>query len=156
MMHHTTKHRLLLFILSLLLAIPMAAQRPHDGNVQARFFEAKASEMCAKLLLSPEQKEKFLPIYKAYDAEMRAVRTKYRVDRNCTDSMERTKMRLTRQAKSQELRLKYVDKFSKVLTAEQVEKFYKTENDIQQRAKHRKEQRKDGNAGRQHGNRQPK
>ena len=156
MMHHTTKHRLLLFILSLLLAIPMAAQRPHNGNVQARFFEAKASEMCAKLLLSPEQKEKFLPIYKAYDEEMRAVWTKYRVGKNCTDSMERTKMRLTRQAKSQELRLKYVDKFSKVLTAKQVEKFYKTENDIQQRAKHRKEQRKDGNAGRLHGNRQPK
>ena len=156
MMHHTTKHRLLLFILSLLLAIPMAAQRPHNGNVQARFFEAKASEMCAKLLLSPEQKEKFLPIYKAYDEEMRAVWTKYRVDKNCTDSMERTKMRLTRQAKSQELRLKYVYKFSKVLTAEQVEKFYKTENDIQQRAKHRKEQRKDGNAGRLHGNRQVK
>ena len=152
MKHHTTKHHLLLLILSLLLAIPMAAQRPHNGNVQARFFEATASEMCSKLLLTPEQKEKFLPLYKAYDEEMRAVWTKYRVEKGCTNSMERTKMRLTRQAKLQELRLQYVDKFSNVLTAEQVEKLYKVENDIQQRAKQRKEHRKDGNTGGPHRN----
>ena len=137
----------LVLALSLLLALPLAAQRPGDGDVQARFFEAKASEMCTRLKLTPEQKEKFLPLYKAYDEEMRTIWTKYRVKEDCTNNMERTKMRLTRQSKSQELRLMYVDKFGKVLTAEQVEKFYKVEKDIQQRAMHRKEHHKGGKPG---------
>lgn len=137
------KHYLIL-ILSLVFCLPMAAQRPQNPDVQERFFEAKAKEMCERLQLTAEQKEKFLPIYKAYDEEMRKTWTKYRVEKDSKNSVERTKMRLKRQEKLQEIRLKYLDKFSKVLSGNQVENFYKVENDIQERAKRAKESHRRG------------
>lgn len=134
----------LIFLITLLMSFPMSAQNPDKADAQCRFFEAKTTEMCKRLRLTDEQKARFIPIYKAYDQDMRKAWVKYCVKKDSKDDVQRTKMRLMRQKKLQEIRLSYIDKFGKVLTDKQVEKFYKVESDIQRQAKHRREVHKHG------------
>lgn len=48
------------------------------------------------------------------------------------------KHRMARQQRAQEIRMNYTDKFAKVLSPNQLQKFYKVENGIQKRLRERK------------------
>ena len=54
------------------------------------------------------------------------------------EKLARTKKRMECQQQAQALRLKYLDEFATVLSAEQVNKFFQVEHNIQKKLKDRK------------------
>ena len=111
--------------------------------------------------MTDEQKSKFIPIYRRYTEEMRSVaipRHKKAAERNkqeakgdqkagehkkkeLTDEekLERQRKHIESQMQIQSIRLKYMDEFSKVLTAKQVNKLYEVENKIHKKLKERRQ-----------------
>lgn len=143
-------HLLLAFFCALgasSLNLPQPQQQDKNREeVNQRLFEAKATEICERLMLTADQKSKFVPLYRKYDREMRQVWQKNREQSKPLNNVERTKMHIKCQQKVQDIRLKYVDKFSKILTGNQLDEFYRIETEMQQRIKHRKNGKPGGNS----------
>ncbi len=64
------------------------------------------------------------------------------------EKLNRMKLRMEKQKQAQDIRLKYLDEFSKILTAKQVNKLYEVENKMQKKLKDRR-QHPQGNKKRQ-------
>lgn len=140
-MRHTIQFLLALFFSLSTLAVAQPQQPRHERSreeVNRQLFEAKCTEMCSRLKLTNEQKTKFVPLYKAYDAKIRQVWQKYRVTKKEASSAEKAKMQIKRQQKLQEVRLDYIDKFSKILTDSQFDEFLRIEKEMQNRVRYRK------------------
>ena len=125
--------KLLLFAVLMLTFARVNAQEKKGGDVNEKAFEAKVREMVYRLRLTDEQKAKFVPVYRRYNEEMRAAwgpKTERKADET---NVTRIKHNMERQQRVQAVQLKYVDDFAKVLTDEQVDRFFKVEKKIQQK-----------------------
>ena len=165
----------LLLMLMLLVTSRAAAQKPSDDFAH-RLFEARLAEVCLRLDLTDEVKEKFAPIYEQYCNDMQALRPKqqkppkmnpdgkdmqkkpgkphpngggmdkphpkdggmdkpHRGEADMTDAekLKGIKDRMEAQHRAQEIRLAYLEKFSTILSDNQLVKFYEVEDDIQRK-----------------------
>lgn len=128
-------------MLLVIVAITAGAQEKKNENFAERMFEAKVREMTYRLELTDAQKEKFVPIYRQYNNEMRAAwgeRRKPGKPANEQESLAATKAKMERQQRAQAVRIKYVDEFAKVLDAKQVKRFFEVENNMQKKMMQRK------------------
>ena len=114
-------------------SISIQAQNTHKLN--DRYFQAKVSELTMRLKMDDRQKEKFIPIYRRYSEEMRATVGVRPHPKHLTDAerLELTKRRMHRQQQAQAIRMRYVDEFATVLSAQQVSRFFEVEGEIQRK-----------------------
>jgi len=131
--------KLLFYILMTLLWVPAMAQHSNTRQFNQRLFDAKVAQIVKSLNMTDEKKAQFVPIYKDYSEEM--IKVWNELESSSGDEMEQLKRDMLRQERSQAIRLKYTDRFAKVLTAQEISKFYKVENEIQRRLKERRNQR---------------
>lgn len=159
-------------LLLMLVALTTAAQdkEKNKERLAENFFNAKVSELVYRLDMTEEQKEKFIPIYRRYNDEIKTVmgprkpgfhhprHKRHSVEGKCPEGMKShqecdnqqeckqqkehkkqltdeekivlTKQKLEKQQQAQAIRLKYVDEFSTVLSAQQVSRFFEVEKDI--------------------------
>ena len=125
--------QVVLSILFCLMAISGMAQK--HGSFNERLFNAKVAEITYQL-------SDFRPIYMQYNKDMIAA---WGTEENMAEPAKTSeeaaalvKHRMARQQRAQEIRMNYTDKFAKVLSANQLQKFYKVENGIQKRLRERK------------------
>lgn len=150
----------------MLVALTATAQDKKSETLNEKYFDAKVSELVYRLDMTDEQKTKFIPVYRRYIEELRTVaipRHKKAAERNKHEAkgdqkagehkkkemteeekLERLHKRIESQMQIQSIRLKYMDEFSKVLTAKQVNKFYEVEDKIQKKLKERRQHPKGG------------
>lgn len=152
-------------LLMLVIACGATAQKPGSGDFAHRLFEARLAEVCLRLGLSDEMKEKFAPIYEQYCNDLQALRPKPMPQKGSkmhpaeggkqrrpsephpkdgmppmrkegmtdAEKVKGIKGRMEAQHRAQEIRLAYLEKFSAILTDNQLVKFYEVEEDIQKR-----------------------
>ncbi|MBO9635785.1 MAG: hypothetical protein J7578_21955 [Chitinophagaceae bacterium] len=110
-------------ILAILFTISFATLAQDGGGKQnGQKIEAlKVAYITNKLNLSPEEAQKFWPVYNKYSDELRKVRQEGR--QNKTPELEIEEKILA-------IRKKYNVEFSKVLTAEKVNAFFKAEKEF--------------------------
>jgi len=141
-------------VMLMFVALTATAQDKKGEALNEKYFNAKVSELVYRLDMSDEQKEKFIPIYRRYNDEMHAVmgprmknKGEWKKDGEKKDGeakepkqklteeekLARTKQRMETQQKVQNIRLKYMDEFCKVLDAAQMNKFYEVEKKIQKK-----------------------
>ena len=142
-------------MLLVLVAMTTAAQDKDHKKLRENFFNHKVEELAQTLNMSEEQKEKFVPIYRRYNDEMRAAIGPRKLGerkppkdcdkkphKDCDnkkpalseeEQLERTKRKMENQQKAQAIRLKYVDEYATVLTAQQVNQLFEVEKDIAKR-----------------------
>lgn len=131
------KTKSLLFVLLLFVgSLATAAQSSRTRSFSQRLFDAKVAEISHCLNMSKEKEKKFVPIYREYSEEM--IRAWNELVTNSTDETEQLKQSVRRQERSQAIRLKYTDRFATVLSAAEIQKLYKVENEIQRRLRERK------------------
>ena len=116
-----------------------------------RFFDAKIREFVYRLDIKDSQKADFVAVYQRYNDEVRATMGKKERPDKKPETAEAAaaavKSRLENQNKAQDIRIKYVDEFAKVLTPEQLLRFYEVEAQIQHKLMDRKNGPKDGDRG---------
>ncbi len=128
----------------LLCLITLTITAQYRGTFNERLFNAKVDEITYRLRLSDKQVEQFRPIYKEYNKDMIAAwgnleKTVTQDEEQATTTAStQVKQRLERQRRAQDVRIRYTDKFATVLTPNQLERFFKVENDIQRRLRDRK------------------
>ena len=150
------------FLISLLIglsALTAFGQEKSDA-VNQRYFEAKIRELVYHLNLTDGQKEAFIPIYRRYNDEMRAVVGERKKPESRPGTSEEAaavaKARIERQRQAQSIRMKYVDEFATVLEPDQLNRLYEVEGQIQrklmnrQNGNHRGEGRRSGEGRRPH------
>lgn len=139
--------QVIMSIVLMLVALTATAQDNQRAALNEKYFNAKVSELVYRLDISDEQKAKFVPVYRRYTEEMRAtMRQRTRQSKPATDEerLARTKQRMERQQQAQAVRLKYVDEFSTVLSAQQVSKFFEVENSMQRKLMERRTHHRKG------------
>jgi Spy/CpxP family protein refolding chaperone len=162
------KKQLILFLVSLC-ALSVSAQHVKNDSIHERFFNAKVRELVYRLEMTDDQKTKFVPVYRKYNDEMRAVWAEGRpkngegrkVEKGEHQKHERSsaevaafkKKHMQMQQKAQNVQMKYLDEFAKVLNAKQMSNFYEVEAKIQKKLMERKghkggDMRRDGKPGR--------
>lgn len=128
--------RMLIPILLCLSSMTAICQEKAD-DVNNRFFDAKIREFVYRLELNDTQRDAFIPIYKCYNDEMRAAVGDMKKDRKPAETSEeaaaRAKEHIERQQRAQDVRLKYVDEFAKVLSPSQLNRLFEVENQIQRK-----------------------
>ena len=132
------------FLISLLIglsALTAFGQEKSDA-VNQRYFEAKIRELVYHLNLTDGQKEAFIPIYRRYNDEMRAVVGERKMPESRPGTSEEAaavaKARIERQQQAQSIRMKYVDEFATVLEPDQLNRLYEVESQIQRKLMSRK------------------
>lgn len=129
------------FIITILVMLTVTASAQDSVKINERYFQAKVSELALRLEMTDSQKSRFVPIYRRYSEEMRAVLViKQRPSKPLTDEerLELTKRKMQRQQQAQTIRMRYVDEFSTVLSAGQVSRFYEAESEIQKKLMQRR------------------
>ena len=129
------------FIITILVMLTVTASAQDSVKINERYFQAKVSELALRLEMTDSQKSRFIPIYRRYSEEMRAVVViKQRPSKPLTDKerLELTKRKMRRQQQAQTIRMRYVDEFSTVLSASQVSRFYEVESEIQKKLMQRR------------------
>ena len=127
----------------LLMQFTASASAQNTQKLNERYFQAKVRELTMRLDMSDSQKEKFVPIYRRYSEEMRATVGEYKKPAKPLTNEERlalTKRKMERQQQAQSIRMKYVDEFATILSADQVSRFFEVENEIQRKLMQRRQQ----------------
>jgi len=140
-------------------AQPQGRQGAKAQKVKERVETAHIAFLTKQLELTPEEAQVFWPIYNQYQAEMKAVRAKYRqksgalelesID-NMTDK-EAIKAMQDHKALMDEthaIKAKYHTKFLEVLSPKKVLKLYAAEREFKQRVLRRMRQGQHGQGGR--------
>lgn len=134
--------RLLISLLIGFSALTAFGQEKSEA-VNQRYFEAKIRELVYHLNLTDQQKEAFIPIYRRYNDEMRAVVGERKKPESRPGTSEEaaavTKARIDRQQQAQSIRMKYVDAFATVLKPDQLSRLYEVEGQIQRKLMNRKD-----------------
>ena len=140
--------QVLITMLLFVAAMTAGAQNDKAAAINEKFFQAKVSEVAQRLEMTDEQRAKFEPVYRRYNNEMRALwgrrpkrhRSEDGQREPLTDEqkLQLTKHRMERQQQAQAIRLKYIDEFATVLTAQQVSRFYEVEGQIQRKLMNRR------------------
>lgn len=125
-------------------ALGVIADDADNGTLNERFYQAKLQELVQRLSITSNQKAKFEPMYRDYCEEMTALWASRKQPISATSSSSKAaaieKRKMEMQQRAQGIRMKYIDKFATVLTANQVERFFEVESAIQKKLKERKEQ----------------
>lgn len=143
-------------ILSALLfatVLSAAAQNEKNDSIYEKFLNAKVRELTYRLEITDEQKANFVNVYRKYNDEMRAAwgaRHKKAPKAELAEKKDKSKQlssadvanakrkQMERQQKAQNVQMKYLDEFAKVLDAKQLNKFYETEAKIQKKLMERR------------------
>lgn len=104
---------------------------PNNPNKGEKVEAIKIGYITQKLNLSPEEAQRFFPIYNQYVAEIRAVNQ----DQNKMPELEREKKILS-------IRDKYDGEFKKVISADKVNTFFSLEKDFRQMVQKELQQRR--------------
>ncbi len=123
-------------MIALLLMITIIASAQNVQKINERYFQAKVSELALRLEMTDSQKAKFVPVYRRYSEEMRqTVGVRQQPSKNLSDEerLELTKRKMQRQQQAQAIRIKYLEEFSKFLSASQVSRFFEVESEIQKK-----------------------
>ena len=131
------------FILStfLLLFTASAVYGRQTRPAQQRIHAAKMAYMADRLQLTPEQSAAFVPVYKNYESDFRAIRApfvkKYKLDEveEGTGNMtvrQYVEDDLDYQQQVLELKRSYNDRFLKVITSRQLADMYIAEREFKQ------------------------
>ena len=137
--------KLTIMVLLLMMSITAAAQNSADSGakINERFYQAKVRELVYRLHITDEQKVKFEPIYRSYCQEMTALWAerkkpiKSQSKSATTAAIEKRKIEM--QQRAQGIRMKYIDRFATVLNAQQLERFYEVESQIQKKLMERQQ-----------------
>jgi len=140
--------------LLLLTSLSVAAQNAKNDSINEKFFNAKVRELTYRLDIKDDQKAKFVSVYRRYNDEMRAAWGGPRMKKGTkkTDAQKKDaqrkrtsadvaaaqKRKIELQQKAQNVQMKYLDEFAKVLDAKQMSKFYEVESKIQKKLMERK------------------
>ena len=138
--------KMMMIMLLGLTTLMAAAQTDKGSAINEKFFAAKMSELVYRLDMTDEQKVKFEPIYRRYCEELKGLWCNRKHRGKALTDEERlavTKQKLERQERAQAIRLKYLDEFATVLTAQQVSRFYEVEKSMQKKLQDRKQHIRD-------------
>ena len=133
--------QMFLSIILMMAALTASAQTHRADSLNERLFDAKVREMVYRLRITDEQKPKFIPIYRRYTEEMIAAWGEHRRPTRPTTTEEAAAMqkrKMERQQRAQAIRIRYIDELATVLNAEQLNRFYDVESDIQKKLKARR------------------
>jgi hypothetical protein len=126
---------LMIFVLAVSLTV-MAQENPK--NEAGRLEAFKIAYLTKKLNLSPEEAQRFWPIYNKYQQELRTARV---------DNRQQQPNEIEREEKILNIRKKYNDEFSRALNKEKVNTLYKSEREfgamVQKELIERRQQRMD-------------
>jgi hypothetical protein len=111
-----------------------------DKEAMAKIESARIALITERLGLTPEQAEKFWPIYREYNQQRRLLREEFRdarqsVDKeNLTEEQSRELMKKALDLKQRELNLEneYSQKMSRCISAQQILQLRAAEHDFQQ------------------------
>ncbi|UYZ59785.1 hypothetical protein [Hymenobacter latericus] len=131
-------HLLLLMLLALGAGAPAMAQRPGGGPRMERLESARVAYITEKLALTPEQSQRFWPLYNEYTDKRRALRREggqtMRGKDFTTMSDREIQAALDQQfaTRQNELNLDkdYVKRFQKVITLRQVAQLQQAEREF--------------------------
>ena len=113
------------------------AQDGHSHERKENIEAAKVAFLTDKMGLTPEQSQKFWPIYNEYEAKRRAMIKSYRIDfRQDVDELtdEQVEARVAKifDMKEKELALdkEYAERYQKVISVKQLVKLYRGEREF--------------------------
>lgn len=128
-----------LLLLSFLIGYTFTGMAQDDRPVEGRIEAYKIAFLTKKLSLSPEEAQKFWPIYNKYSDEIRRVQIESR--QNKIDEIKREEMILN-------IRKKFNSEFTKALTSDKVNTFFRVEKEfngqVQKEMLERRQQRMEG------------
>jgi Spy/CpxP family protein refolding chaperone len=137
------KKNCIALLLLLLLSGSFLSLQAQDNSQKSRHerFQQiqnyKISFLTSKLELSPEQAQKFWPLYNQYDAERKKMFHQTRITRDAKLSAlsdqelrEKLNTRLAMQQNMVELDKAYMDRFLKVITPRQLAVLYRSEDEF--------------------------
>lgn len=128
-----------LLLLSFLIGYTFTGMAQDDRPVEGRIEAYKIAFLTKKLSLSPEEAQKFWPIYNKYSEEIRRVQVESR--QNKIDEIKREEMVLN-------IRKKFNSEFTKALTSDKVNTFFRVEKEfngqVQKEMLERRQQRTEG------------
>ena len=126
---------LMIFLLAVSLTV-LSQENPK--NEAGRLEAFKIAYLTKKLNLSPEEAQRFWPIYNKYQQELRTARV---------DNRQQQPNEIEREEKILNIRKKYNGEFSKALNKEKVNTLYKSEREfgamVQKELMERRQQRMD-------------
>ena len=105
---------------------------------KSKVREAKVQLIKERLKMTPQQDEKFWPVYNRYQGELRVLRRYYADQfkkdrsnpRDKAEAIEYVSNNLEYQQKVVEIKKKYANQFKKVISAQQLANFYQAEKDF--------------------------
>jgi hypothetical protein len=115
------KKYLLIALLLFPAFISLGQQNNEDPKDGSRLQAYKIAFLTQKLNLSPQEAQRFWPIYNKYEQEIRAVRIQNRMNKSTEIETEE---------KILNIRKKYNDEFGKALSNDKVNTFFKSERDF--------------------------
>lgn len=129
------KRFILIFTAFALTASALCAQRKIDPAKAEEVFNAKVKYMQEQLLLTPEQTEKFIPIYKEFLSEVREIKRPAKPQEEEIKSVDEAAQivinRINYHRAVLDAQEKCIGKLKSVLTAPQLMKFLKCEKAMQ-------------------------
>jgi hypothetical protein len=132
-----TMKKLIPFLISLLFMIPAFAQEteteevPIDPKAKDKINAARAAYITERLDLTPEEAEKFWPVYREFVKERQALRQQYR-DAKKKGTDEKELIELDLKIKQQELDLEkdYSGRLQKIISAQKLMQLRQAEGDF--------------------------
>lgn len=113
-----------LYIIALLICstlVSIGQEGPENRAVAGRLQAYKIAFLTQKLSLSPEEAQRFWPVYNQYQQEMRTARITKRSQKDSEIESEQ---------KMLDIRKKYNSEFGKVLSAEKVNTLFRSEKEF--------------------------
>ncbi len=121
------------FMLSFTMNLSAQERMKREALTPEQRVEVRAQRLSNKLMLDEATTAKFIPLYKAYMAELQGVckecNKKGDVNYNDAQIVENLENCFSNQAKVAEIKRSYVGKFSKILTARQLQKLFASKDD---------------------------
>ena len=115
------KKIILLIVFSAGILLSALAQEDDPKGDAGRIEAYRIAYLTKKLNLTPEEAQKFWPLYNKYQNELRAARREY---------MQKNGTELELQEKQLEIRKRYNGEFGKALSTEKIDKLYKSEKEF--------------------------
>jgi hypothetical protein len=109
-------------------------QNGQNGGQGEKLEAVKIGYITQKLNLSPEEAQRFFPVYNQYAAEIKAVNQDQRQNNNLSE--------LEREDKILSIRKKYDIEFRKVISADKVNTFFSLEKDFRDMIKKELQERR--------------
>lgn len=111
----------IILLLLLYAGIVFSANAQDEQREAGRLQAYKIAFLTKKLNLTPEEAQRFWPIYNKYEDELRAARIEHRQNKATEIATEE---------KILNIRKKYNDEFSKALSSEKVDRLFKSEREF--------------------------